>query len=556
MSVVRTEVALRLRVYDRETNEALLLPVSEAAMSFAVNAVPVCGVHIGLGVDLGTPDLSLRVDSRARKLLRKYQQCQLLGIFSGEAVPDARWPEKAQLLFEGRISGVQDAITTEGAALKITINHWLADLASGSIVASHAANLIPGNKLNYAAAYSAIDSGVKNKISGIGSLADAVKLFDDDIGADVWANGVKRLYAAILTNPGPVQYDSTDCGEDLLLPPDELKRAFARIEGPSSDLGREYSQWAKPLRFLPNAGEAVDTERTEVARSIAEMISHNPVSTVIGADAWTLFQKSIFPDLGLMLVPRISSAIVAPNMPVLREAYCQRIISNDIVAVDSSRMLQKPIRGVGVVGKAESVTGASNDKNPVPVCYFPVDPVPSGKVFYVPPPKWLSGIRLSSDTLKKMLAAELALNGVIGTESFETDEERDEERNARSSISIMHAFARMVYSVMSIQNNTAIVTGRLRFDIAPGSTVEVAAKTEQLTGLGINTPQMQGFVSHVTIMLSAPKEKAYTQFQLQHVRSLEDNERDEFTLQSHPLYLDNFTGCPLSDDLAVPACPT
>ena len=258
-----------------------------------------------------------------------------------------------------------------------------------------------------------------------------------------------------------------------------------------------------------------------------------------------------------MLVPRISSAIVAPSTPTLTEPYCQRIISNDIISVDCNRMVLKPTRGIGIVGRPRSTTGAVNGKaRPLPVCYFPPVIIPGGKMFYLEPPAWLAGLQLSGATVASIMRQKIAMNGVIEKlTTSEEDEEREERKRERASASLLAEYARMVFVNTQAQGNTAIVAGRLRFDIAPGSIIEVAAKTEQIAGLGVNTPQMQGFVSHVTIMLSASKQKAFTQFQLQHVRSLSEVGLEEYSLDRHPLYFENFTGCPLSDSLAVPACP-
>ena len=106
-------------------------------------------------------------------------------------------------------------------------------------------------------------------------------------------------------------------------------------------------------------------------------------------------------------------------------------------------------------------------------------------------------------------------------------------------------YARAVYIHQALRGRTGQLNGKLRFDIAPGSTVKIEGTSEPFLkddGLGYN---LIGDVIRVTIAINAESAQASTAFQLGNVRTESENEDDLTSIDQHPLYTTKFLGAPL-----------
>ena len=91
------------------------------------------------------------------------------------------------------------------------------------------------------------------------------------------------------------------------------------------------------------------------------------------------------------------------------------------------------------------------------------------------------------------------------------------------------------------------LTGPLRFDIAPGSSVKI----ESTPAAGIlaketAAPSYKATVLRVSISISVDPPSANTVFQLGYVRSEAEDNNPAFSSTEHPLWnKETFIGCPL-----------
>lgn len=560
MSVSINQITLKLRIFDNDTGEEFLLPVAECTLAFAVNSIPTCVAHVALGHDLSTEYLNVPVNRRMRSLMKRYQTCQIIGKITGDIYGIYQWPEETQILFEGRITAISDSLLPDGVAMKVNIMHWLGDLSGVSIIASHANVFdprLPQNPIGYYTPGSGVTDAQERKLGGIGTLVEATLLSELNIGSDVWGMGIKRIIANILNNPNYAAFNFNLCGEELNLPTEDLKLAVQRIEGPTgkeaaSPLSSPYSKWTGPVVF----DDGSDYNRKIIAGNIARTLKHQPINAIMRTDAWTMLVEQWLPELHLMLVPKIDSAMVVPSLPVVRQPYCQSISSNDIINIDGNRSVNRTYRGVGLISTMETPTRVIDGQFATqPVCWYP-DPKPeSGQMLYKTVPSWLNNLLPSAWTIKNMQRGRTVFNGAVKNED---DAAKDDEEATTAVNAILEDYARLTYATHNMGNNTVILTGRLRFDICPGSTVRIDASRRSGSGMLAVNPQIQGLVTHVTVTISAPALKGLTQFQIQHVRTLEENDRDDVTLDNHPLYYKPFYGAPLKDAYMVPrwsGCP-
>lgn len=134
------------------------------------------------------------------------------------------------------------------------------------------------------------------------------------------------------------------------------------------------------------------------------------------------------------------------------------------------------------------------------------------------------------------------------TTTPDTDTPKQEEDPASS---FLDRLAHDYYVQETLRGRTGALTGRLRFDIAPGSTVKIESaplshiKDDQLTTYWF------GEVIRVTITISCERRLAETTLQLANLRTQEENESDAFSASRHPLYSEVWSGAPLIDNYYV-----
>jgi hypothetical protein len=127
----------------------------------------------------------------------------------------------------------------------------------------------------------------------------------------------------------------------------------------------------------------------------------------------------------------------------------------------------------------------------------------------------------------------------------------------------MRQYAQMIYAANALRGREGTVVGKLRFDIAPGTTVMVQAKGDKYLGeysdelsSGVDTlaTNMYGFVAKVHISINAEQASATTAFELTNLRTEAENEQSNgrFSMSEHPFFGPNyFKYAPLVPGLTV-----
>lgn len=573
MTVAREEVRVKLRIFNKEQTQSFLIPLSSVACSFALNEIPVCQAQLGLGVKANEEALTAAIGPQAQQHLKEDNPCQIIAILKGDYRGEgSRWDETPRVIFEGRINQVSVGITRRRATLNVSIRHWLGDLMSSSILYGYANYSDPTRKKALLAQLRDSETGL---MVGFSEMDDVFRMEDNDLEQDIWANGIKFRIAEILMAAEANSVEDPDnnrpendsnlpgnagCDEAINRPSSKVKRAWQRILGPSPQLGRPYEVDGEPLG-VPLALVDDETRLTaNIIRGIARRIAADPIESYSHTDAWSKLINYYVPMFGLMVVPRVDTAIVAPANPFLRTPYSRRIVASDIIQIDASDSTKRPVRGVGLLHKWVSDTGLEealgvDSRGGMRVaCYSPPEELEeaSGKTLFVPAPAFLADIPFLAADAKPLLDGRTTLPGAGKPGEPKSEAATEFAQDVKASEELMYEYAKMRYYGERLRGRSVRVFGRLRFDIAPGSIVEVNANLSQFRGLVNQSPQLQGLVSRVTINVDAIRKMATTSIQMQYTRTLAENELDSFTIDHHPLYRQPFYGCPLlsSDDEA------
>lgn len=171
-------------------------------------------------------------------------------------------------------------------------------------------------------------------------------------------------------------------------------------------------------------------------------------------------------------------------------------------------------------------------------------PGQEGKVFLMAAPEWLGvsttcGL-LSKSALKPGFAVPDSLNFDPKTEEEELEVEMNGILRSFAKSGIADAVAQTVLYSKAFSSRKLNFTGRVRFDIAPGSLLEVQVPGNDATA----TPaSLYGHVESVTIDIDGGDGGtggASTSFALTAVRTAYDHEK--LTAATHPLYRTSFRG--------------
>jgi hypothetical protein len=120
----------------------------------------------------------------------------------------------------------------------------------------------------------------------------------------------------------------------------------------------------------------------------------------------------------------------------------------------------------------------------------------------------------------------------------------------------MKEYAKLIYAINALRGREGTVVGKLRFDIAPGTTIMIEAKGDKYLSDGVDTlaTNMYGLVAKVHISINAEQASATTAFELTNLRTeVENNSADgRFSMERHPFFgNDYFKYAPLVPGLTV-----
>jgi hypothetical protein len=125
--------------------------------------------------------------------------------------------------------------------------------------------------------------------------------------------------------------------------------------------------------------------------------------------------------------------------------------------------------------------------------------------------------------------------------------EESKDKVDEKNLNVYDRFACHWYKSGILGQRYGELSGKLRFDIAPGSIVKI---NPPMTAIGKENTAMYGAVVQVSFAINAEQHTAGTSFSLSHLRTEKENDVNEYNSKVHyvseraPVYLDNKPGCP------------
>ena len=513
------------------------LPLATFSMNYALNSIPTATAAVPLGRDArtGKPSAVYEVAKELKQMAPVVVKLVgALGDWSTGGLGSAKqqFPAGEHILFTGYVSGVSYRRNNGSISLMLSFANTLIDLALSSCGSRDA---VPGAPHD-------LMLPILHEGAGGKTHMDAASRYISGLPVAMTLDMSKALLDVLtkISSDNLLQASAAWCDSS---PPPQLvanllanTRALQALNGVLDWKGFSNLAAAKPAYIRDYPFEVDLDSKTALAKSIGGRLN----ASFAGTSMWHALIGSLITDIGLAVVPQTNSALLVPAFDMSREAGAV-IWTSDTADINLSVRSQRPLFGVGVMHEQHMGTLPINEKQCVAGTYTAsLDGVVDGMWLFVPAPDWLSATEIldikavnGNGSVNKLLTQ--VVNTAVGSDNRAVDEKAED--NVVNWNDASNKYAQMIYAANALQDRGGTITGKLRFDIAPGSTVVIKADTATKTaGIDDFATDIYGFVNRVTVTINAQEASATTSFNLTNLRTDEENKLSRFSMSSHPFY--------------------
>jgi len=509
-----------------------------AAVSFELNNIPQATftVEIGRGGGQLRPAAIHRLRTpRTQVPIEFYVTLTQLGGSERQSLPRGEFR-----LFSGYLTGLSYQRTTGSAQAVLQAKHWLLDMNYSSSLSESSHPLNP-SQFSYRAVHEFADAGATSwsPFTKNGLISEAT------LAEDFWAKGLlpwlKELTELDCINKDELSFlGGADTGNT------SAARALARFTTSNGNY--------VPLEFDFHKSDA-----GSVAAAIWNDVQAETYESFVSTTLWDKLVADFASRYLFAVVPRVEDAVVIPYVPGLRAVWDHKLLTRDYEVISANSELQRLLRGVGVFSGIVSRTGAfatepGNDPARLGIGGWYSPPgIDSGTVMLKAGPRWLTNI-IASDRYAEfssgggMQAIGNAMHpGESSTSDTSGTPPPSPDSLKTSSKYIFDAFAETLYAYEQLRLRQVEISGKLRFDVAPGSTLALEVSGERFIPNDSLSGNLVGDVLRVTCLLDSENGRAATNFNLAHIRTEAENALPGFSLDRHPLWKQPWRGTKLLD---------
>ena len=513
------------------------MPVAQFSMVYELNSIPTATVSVALGrnAKTGAPSSIYNSVSKIKKMAEvTVRLVGKLGDWSttgagGKKIPFPQ-PEGGAVLFVGYVSGLSYQRSSGQISAVLSLTNKLVDLTMAS---GGSADAVPGATNDYFLPIFAEGAGTAGTVAQKYSATLLVTLQDD------FSQGILNVLHDVAEN-NQLQHGTVWCSQDKRTDATNTnKLALAVIEG--------AGDWEGIANYKPNAytTKCPLGLKEDGVTAAANMIGERIAGSLAATSLWGTLIQEILPEFGCDVIPMAQTAIVAPTLGSARVATAT-IMSEDYADFNMATMSQRPLKGVGVAGNWTmlSTTGGTTERKCVGASYFIDEP---GMWMFVPAPNWIGGWMTYDPNASTNSQANLALStpsqAATGTTATSVTIQPVVDWNAA-----LNKYAKLIYSLNALRGREGMLTGKLRFDIAPGTTIVIKAGAAGGLAPGVDTlaTDLFAFVVGVIVNINAEDASAVTTFRLANLRIAAENKEDRFSTTEHYFFAGAyFKGAPL-----------
>lgn len=533
--------------------DGIVVDVVAASITYELNAIPIASITLPLGREVISGETS--PVHRMLSSLRRQSKIQLFvsvqqvagNVEEADRIP---LPSGEFVLFEGKVSGVAYQQAFEQAGLRIEAVHWLYDLTSSSMLSvnSHVTN--PAHMTNGSVILGA-DAG-SSHWTALAWVEDYLSV--QNVSSDFWNDALRPLFIRLS------ELNHLVIAEQAI--GTEGASAGAQNTGAMEALKRMRSAPDHPLQLLTGASDSAI-----IAEAIAMDVSaacSDPGFTAAHS-FWDIILRKLVADYLFSIVPRPEDVLVVPFVGGMQKVFKTIKLSQNLAIAPTIRN-DRPIRGVGVLSSVTSDTGAFGQQGGTSSAYTvgvggyyaPPDATDDGLILIKRAPAWLSQLlSYTAYTPESVPGPGIIATAVQPDDATLVDIKDKVEKASEANKQVLDRYAETLYSLEVLKNRQAIVTMPLRFDIAPGSTIELEGTHNSfisgntLKSILENQDDLAtswiAEVIRVTYQFTGGGESGgsiATSCHLAYVRDGRENKMVSLTTDRHPLYDPDVSGNP------------
>lgn len=602
---IRTEFKLEAIFQHRAGGETTFKDVVGISATFALNTIPTAILEVPAGVEVVNQKLAT-IHSALKKLEPRDRCLVYLDVKSTSGFTRSNITDGIQdgkiLIFDGYYSGMGYSRSNNHFTYAIHLLHWLDDLNCSSLLNGDWSPAVPHDLAQIASeiAISDLEGGGGVLRGGTGPMPTTV--IDRDYPSttgrgivnvtnmedDLWENVLKKIFSALAkmrhprlqcefpaaasSSPPPA---SATGAEPAGSPADSNSAAAAALDRMPGKAPTRYR--AKlPLNLTGyRAGEPFSLMSLTAHNGLYEMIKdgmgHNSFWSKLVGDIAPSFLFAISPSVEFAQAIPFFGGLTTPHKTIKGDEYnyanfnvnCARMVSCVAVHWPAQGSGTEPVRG----GEQAALISycSSIGKYPTKSADYRHH---WGNIMVRQPPPWLmSPVYKEAYTRANHFQynTRSALDPQAGpTENPEAPmshtavEDYYYATRARvdgADLNVYDRFAAHLYKSTILGQRVGELSGKLRFDIAPGSIVKIEAPITEIGST--KTMPLYGAVVGVSFVVNAEQHTAGTSFTLSHMRTEKENDITNPDSKTHyvgevpPLYR-NATGSPWPGGPLVP----
>jgi hypothetical protein len=533
------------RIDMQDDEDPVEIDLARFTLTFAKNTIPTAHASVILGrsiVDGKVAEIHTLVDD-LRVTLPIEIYLKVIPRAASTIDPVELWPAHYFRVFHGDLVSTGYTKDRERVSFNLGIAHWLVNTNSSSLLIGNTHTITP-QQMNNLASFQLNQGASSNYFSIDGSA----ELFTtDNINEDFWG---------LALGPWLQQLCDLDILDD---------------DGEDEDLQNNSEGLAALSRFEPFIyATGANPEGTYLYGVPLEL----PIASIVGADALstgiseeiaqetfecfrsaTLWDKLIAygSNYEFSVIPLVNSALVVPQVDGQREPWVT-IYGEEYNMIDVQSTQSRPVKGVRLFSGITSTDGSLGFGNAAaspPEFFGRYDnpDFPEGMIRYDNAPRWIAN-SVSASSFGPGAAAPFAARGSAMFPGLGLINAIDIPAVLAGATEIGDGLARAVYIREALRGRRGSLQGRLRFDIAPGSTIAIEGVEDQFVSslTGKDGDLLYAEVQSVGITVDAESMLASTVFELMNVRTFAENEADSSSIDVHPLYEQTWRGAPLAEN--------
>jgi hypothetical protein len=542
-----TVIPLRFKAYiDVTSMDGVTIlkkcPITHATMNFALGGIGTATFIVATGMHAQT-----RIAAHIHSYTEKFDNQLIVSCWMetdgwwDERTP---WPRRVFRIWEGVTSGLNFTFNRQALSLQLGSTHWLTRLDNASLSSG---NILKGSCDTFTTAFGIEMLGEGNVLASEGAL---LKLANRGVqNPDFWKDVVKQMILGLTDvnhkkiKAGSLNWRQTFSQFANCKSRSDVKHEVEIGNKEATDIiNKRFDDFTQIIPGVLKGNFPLIFKAAKLEESylniLARIIGNRFGSATALEKVYACAQMFMY-----NIAYNVESATNIPFVPVLKSDKLWRTLNASEYGVIRATGYTPPeIAGVGVYGQNQTAfMGDSPQSQPnIPDSQQIIGAFKAsdrGKFLMIDAPPYLwpqvrhSANKANLATAQSAVGSPTTKKQPPGIDAAIND--------AVSSVGCMYARLKYFDTVFALR--TATLSGKLRFDIAPGSMIRL--KNAGIKLPQFHTPELFATVSSVTVVLDAQDGHAITNFGLSHLRTAKE---DDFAPTAHPFFPEKpWIGSPL-----------